>query len=561
MKAAVLLLACATCTLAQSCGKRGQGNKGHGRIVGGEDALPQEFPWQVGIAEGIVSHNHTPYCGASVVDKDWVITAAHCFREPPFNVTLIFGRTDLEADESTADFQVVSDKDVIVHAKYDVIPHDFDVALVRLQRSLDFDSNPGIAPICLPRLKENFAGSMCTASGWGSVSDGGPQPTRLQKVDVPVMERKRCKKYYGGDKYYTGRMLCAGYDEGGKDVCQNDSGGPLVCPREDDTWVLAGITSWGHGCGKSRKPAVYTRVEAVLKWIHSIMKRNDFTLCYAGVRSGNGRIVGGTEAKLHEFPWQVLLIGRTYHGGSTELCGASLLNEKWVVTAAHCFWTERYYEKYELRFGKHDLRRFEPSEESRFVRKVDIICHPYYNPANLDNDVALMLLSDPLDFHKNPYVRPINLPDAGEQFVGAECIATGWGATRFGGPLSEVLLKVHLPVWSNNDCRKVYSDLEVTDNMFCAGYSRGGKDTCHGAMGTGRNHFLGRRMRCSESSCSVHTCHNCHGLDSGYNETLLVQVRGGGPTTLWPTTEDSYKRDCFGITYIINNCYDSIKSC
>ena len=61
-------------------------------------------------------------------------------------------------------------------------------------------------------------------------------------------------------------MICAGYIEGGKDSCEGDAGGPLVCNKE-----LQGITSWGYGCAERAHPGVYTQVCKLIDWIHEIM--------------------------------------------------------------------------------------------------------------------------------------------------------------------------------------------------------------------------------------------------------------------------------------------------
>lgn len=92
------------------------------------------------------------------------------------------------------------------------------------------------------------------------------------EVVVDIIDTQVCNspRVYGG--LVTKNMLCAGDLNGGKDSCQGDSGGPLVCQTEN-RWFVAGITSWGTGCGEKNKPGVYTKVSSVLPWIYSNMQQ------------------------------------------------------------------------------------------------------------------------------------------------------------------------------------------------------------------------------------------------------------------------------------------------
>ncbi|XP_044541009.1 tryptase-like, partial [Gracilinanus agilis] len=103
-----------------------------------------------------------------------------------------------------------------------------------------------------------------------------PPPYSLRKVRVPVVDNMACDQAYqegastsSSSKKILDDMLCAG--EPGKDSCQYDSGGPLVC-KVQNKWLQAGIVSWGEGCGFPNRPGVYTRVTAYLGWILKEMK-------------------------------------------------------------------------------------------------------------------------------------------------------------------------------------------------------------------------------------------------------------------------------------------------
>lgn len=90
---------------------------------------------------------------------------------------------------------------------------------------------------------------------------------------MPLLDSNACELMYhlgepslAGQRLIQDDMICAGSVQGKKDSCQGDSGGPLVCPI-NDTWVQAGIVSWGFGCARPFRPGVYTQVLSYTDWI------------------------------------------------------------------------------------------------------------------------------------------------------------------------------------------------------------------------------------------------------------------------------------------------------
>ena len=93
----------------------------------------------------------------------------------------------------------------------------------------------------------------------------------LQQAQVPLVARSTCKAALSS-YWISGNMLCAGYSAGGIDTCQGDSGGPLICKRDDDdTWFLWGVVSWGVGCGRANKYAVYANTKSLRRWVDSVI--------------------------------------------------------------------------------------------------------------------------------------------------------------------------------------------------------------------------------------------------------------------------------------------------
>nr|XP_033501784.1 trypsin II-P29-like [Epinephelus lanceolatus] len=284
----VLLLVTVTGSNAQSdvCGTAPLNNK----IVGGEDATPGAWPWQVSL-HSFSGH----FCGGSLINNEWVLSAAHCFSSSStFGFTVYLGRDSQQSINPNEVSRSLSQ--IIRHPDYDNTPNNNDVALLKLSSPVEFTDY--IRPVCLAAAGSTFpAGTTCWVTGWGTIRSDGtslPFPQTLQEVSVPVVSNTQCSSSYSD---LTSNMMCAGLEEGGKDSCQGDSGGPFVT-KDGSKWVLAGVVSFGRGCALPDFPGVYARVSEYQSWISSQISSEDgstqpgfVAVQSSGSTSGTARLV------------------------------------------------------------------------------------------------------------------------------------------------------------------------------------------------------------------------------------------------------------------------------
>jgi secreted trypsin-like serine protease len=230
------------------------------QIVGGEPVPNGDFPFVASLGdvrEGATVYGRH-YCGASLIDRNSVLTAAHCVQgtpKSPLRVTV--GRTVLSGSGG----QTRRVSRIVIHPRFSNVKYDAAVLTLR---------NPvlGIPALRLAGASQDALekpGRLATVAGWGNTIKQPPRghngsnfPDRMRVARVPIVSDARAKDVYGPS--FVGALMVAAGKEG-KDACSGDSGGPMFA-RQDDKRYQIGITSFGSGCGARGYPGVYTEVNA-----------------------------------------------------------------------------------------------------------------------------------------------------------------------------------------------------------------------------------------------------------------------------------------------------------
>uniref|UniRef100_A0A8C8ZR07 Transmembrane protease serine n=1 Tax=Prolemur simus TaxID=1328070 RepID=A0A8C8ZR07_PROSS len=187
--------------------------------------------------------------------------------------------------------------------------------------------------------------------------------------------------------------------------------------------------------------------------------------------SGN-KVAGGLDAEEGEWPWQASLQWNSVHR-----CGATLISNSWLITAAHCFVNDNDPKEWNVSFG---LLLSDPQTQ-RSIK--DIIIHENYHYPAHDNDIAVVHLSSPVLYTSN--IRRACLPGATYTFPpNSDVVVTGWGTLKSDGTSPNILQKGLVKIIDNKICnsREAYGGV-ITPGMLCAGYLEGRVDACQGDSG------------------------------------------------------------------------------
>ena len=199
-------------------------------------------------------------------------------------------------------------------------------------------------------------------------------------------------------------------------------------------------------------------------------------------RGPHPMIAGGSSATIGAFPWQVAILDNQFpEPRRAQICGGSVIAERWVLTAAHCVTPENVATP--LAPNSRDIvvgsALFTTGRRIHIDR---IVVHPGWDwdKNKGANDIALLHAAQPL---LGANVQAVDIADPATPVAG-NLVVAGWGARFKGDSGTGQLQQVTVPYVSDAVCEAGYNGtIKVTDKRLCAGFAAGGKGACKGDSG------------------------------------------------------------------------------
>ena len=244
-------------------------------IVGGREAAPGAWPWQVALVVHTSSQAYNGFfCGGSLIAPEWVLTAAHCLDGMDASlIDVLVGAHLLSSNER----RIQADK-LLMHPDYSDLTIEGDLGLLHLSEPVTNTTLTLFAPAADGAELDYLRG---TVAGWGNMdpySWFGQYPDALQEVSLPLIGYQACSDLW--DLPISSNLICAGYPNMTKAVCSGDSGGPLMVQKADGQWRQIGIVKAGpFGCVGGGSPDIFTRTAGYAQWIEGCVQNPAAAVC------------------------------------------------------------------------------------------------------------------------------------------------------------------------------------------------------------------------------------------------------------------------------------------
>ncbi|XP_067635708.1 transmembrane protease serine 9-like [Eurosta solidaginis] len=486
-----------------------------GRILGGEGAATGQFTFAASVR---LDSAHV--CGGNIIGTRQILTAAHCLvdnKKYVVNTNRISVRVG--SVNQFAGGKIVYVDTIALHPAYERPTND--IAVLTLITELEVSSKLSIIALAKSIEEEPPVGSEVVVAGWGE-QFSGMTPYKLQSTKFTVATDESCTNGYAANDE---TMFCLAHSLK-QGTCTGDAGNGAIYNNR-----LVGISSFVVGNCGSRYPDVFVNISVFAAWIesqielvatrskvtaliliyhlclnychnwrhnHVLSERgNSFRLCtliskvaeIMLVRSAitltilwlanaapNERVVGGFDAYISQFPYQISL----QHLDGSHSCGGSIISNKFILTAAHCVVVGNGIETYPPRFYQVRVGSVQRAAGGQLLNVKRIIVNKSYG--NFLNDIALLELEEPLEFTKN--IQPIEIADE-EVPSGEDVIISGWGTLTTFGYLPHRLQWNTLKALTTEECEDAIK--MGVDSFICLAH-QSGNGACNGDSGGPANY-------------------------------------------------------------------------
>jgi len=377
------------------------------RIVGGFPARPGAWPSMVGLT--IVKEGKSYRCGGTVIDRQWVLTAAHCVDRASM-VTVREGGVHFSAGRQ------IRSQQILLHEGFNRSRMLNDIALIRLETAATMPRQMLASRASrFVLLKEAM---MATITGFGLVQPVsqpqmtnptqslGPASELLLQADVPIVSTERCVARYGEHRI-TQASFCAGFEEGKSDTCKGDSGGPIFVRDRLGQPVQVGIASWGAGCGQPRSYGVYASLGHFEEWVRQHVPNASFAAGPSSPPAGSGvepilqTIAGQTnvprpsrlaQVTVDVLPGNQVRVGQTIAVRVTSSIGGNLIvYNRDERGAAYQVFPNRFSQGRDVGQARHQIR---PGETVQLPGPTDGFALKITPPGGINEMIAIVVPND-----------------------------------------------------------------------------------------------------------------------------------------------------------------------